>query len=352
MSETSESAAAETVPVNRRIVLAQRPSGAPATPDFRLETGPLPEAAEGQVLLRTLTLSLDPYMRGRMNDSASYAPSLAIGATMLGATISRVVSSRHPKFKQGDVVLAHAGWQDYAISDGSDLTKLPEDLEHPSYALGVLGMPGFTAYVGLLDLGEPQAGNTLVVAAATGAVGSVVGQLGKIKQCRVVGVAGGLDKCKYAVEELGFDACVDHYADDFEQQLKDACPQGVDIYFENVGGAVLDAVLPLLNVGARIPLCGLISYSNASSLPAGPDRSPVILRALLVKRVKLQGFIIFDHYQRRQGAFLADMSGWLAQGRVKAKEDVIEGLQHAPGALMGLLRGDNFGKLLVKVADA
>jgi len=351
MSEMSESSVAEAATVNRRIVLAQRPSGAPATPDFRLENAAVPEPAAGQVLLRTLILSLDPYMRGRMNDSASYAPSLALGATMLGATVSRVVASRHAGFQQGDLVLAHGGWQDYALSDGSDLSKLPADMAHPSYALGVLGMPGFTAYVGLLDLGEPQPGNTLVVAAATGAVGSVVGQLGKIKGCRVVGVAGGSDKCRYAVEELGFDACVDHYAEDFEQQLQAACPQGIDIYFENVGGRVLEAVLPLLNVGARIPLCGLIAYSNATSLPAGPDRSPVLLRSLLVKRVKLQGFIIFDHYARRHAAFLSEMGAWLAQGRVKAKEDVVEGLQHAPGALMGLLRGDNFGKLLVKVAD-
>lgn len=338
-------------PVNRRIVLAQRPKGAPAVADFRMETEPVPEPAEGQVLLRTLMLSLDPYMRGRMNESVSYATPLALGATMLGSTLSRVVASRNPDFQPDECLVANAGWQDYSISDGSDLSRLPPELDHPSHALGVLGMPGFTAYVGLLDFGEPQAGNTLVVAAATGAVGSVVGQIAKLKACRVVGVAGGIDKCRYAIDELGFDACIDHHASDFAEALALACPQGIDIYFENVGGAVLEAVLPLLNVGARMPLCGLIAYANAASLPSGPDRSPLLLRTLLIKRVKLQGFIISDHYQRRHQSFLADMSAWLQQGLVKAREDIVDGLQHAPGALMGLLRGDNFGKLLVKVAE-
>ncbi len=354
-AEASESAgetAGEPAPVNRRIVLVQRPHGAPSELDFKLLSEPVPEAGEGEVLLRTLTLSLDPYMRGRMNESTSYAPSLALGATMLGATISRVVASRHADFAVGESVLAHAGWQDYVVSDGSDLGKLPADLTHPTHALGILGMPGFTAYVGVLDYGQPRAGETLVVAAATGAVGSAVGQIAKLKGCRVVGVAGGDDKCQYAVDELGFDACINHYNDDFATALAAACPNGIDIYFESVGGAVLDAVVPLLNVGARVPLCGLIAYANETAATGGVDRSPQLLRAFLIKRVRLQGFIISDHYGTRFDAFQADMRAWLAQGQVKAREDIIIGLQHAPGALMGLLRGDNFGKLLVQVAEA
>lgn len=334
---------------NRRIVLARRPHGAPSAEDFRLESVPVPVAGPGQVLLRTLYLSLDPYMRGRMNEGPSYAPPVALDAPMAGQTVSIVEQSQHPKFEVGARVCAEAGWQDYAVSDGRDLLRMGA-MQRPSDALGVLGMPGLTAYVGLLDIAQPQSGETVVVAAATGAVGSLVGQMAKIRGCRVVGVAGGAEKCAFAVDTLGFDACLDHRAPDLPQQMKAAVPEGIDVYFESVGGAVLAAVVPLLNVGARIPLCGLIAWYNLDQLPAGPDRTPQLLVTLLKNRVKLQGFIVFDHYERR-GAFLRDMTGWLSEGKVKYREHMIEGLEQAPRALMGLLQGENFGKVVVHVAD-
>jgi len=335
---------------NRRIVLARRPQGAPTAADFRLETLPLPAPGPGQVLLRTRYLSLDPYMRGRMNEGPSYAPPVAIGAPMTGQTVSVVASSNLSGFVPGELVLANAGWQDYALSDGHDLLRIDSALPRPSYALGVLGMPGLTAYVGLLDIGEPRAGDTVVVAAATGAVGSVVGQIAKIKGCRSVGVAGGREKCDYARDTLGFDECVDHHSADLPQHLAAACPRGIDVYFESVGGAVLAAVVPLLNVGARIPLCGLIGWYNLEKPPAGGDRTPQLLFTVLRQRLKVQGFIIFDHY-RRMPAFLEDMRAWLREGRVKYREQVIEGLENAPQGLMGLLQGENFGKLVVHVSD-
>lgn len=335
--------------MNRQIVLASRPQGAPTPANFRLEQTPMPQVAEGQMLLRTLYLSIDPYMRGRMNQGASYAEPVAIGGVMVGGTVCRVETSRHQDFKAGDLVLAYTGWQDYAVSDGAGVTKLDAGMKHPSHYLGVLGMPGFTAYVGLLDIGQPKPGETVLVAAATGAVGSVVGQLAKMQGCRAVGIAGGAEKCRYAVEELGFDACLNHHRHDLDQQLAVACPKGVDIYFENVGGAVLEAVLPVLNVRARVPLCGLIAHYNGGT-PAGVDRSPMLLFNLLVKRIKMQGFIIFDHYGPRYEEFCKTMRGWLAAGKIKYREDVLEGLETAPQALIGLLRGDNFGKLVVRVA--
>jgi len=335
---------------NRRIVLARRPQGAPTAADFRLETLALPAPGPGQVLLRTRYLSLDPYMRGRMNEGPSYAPPVAIGAPMTGQTVSVVASSNLSGFVPGELVLANAGWQDYALSDGHDLLRIDSALPRPSYALGVLGMPGLTAYVGLLDIGEPRAGDTVVVAAATGAVGSVVGQIAKIKGCRSVGVAGGREKCDYARDTLGFDECVDHHSADLPQHLAAACPRGIDVYFESVGGAVLAAVVPLLNVGARIPLCGLIGWYNLEKPPAGGDRTPQLLFTVLRQRLKVQGFIIFDHY-RRMPAFLEDMRAWLREGRVKYREQVIEGLENAPQGLMGLLQGENFGKLVVHVSD-
>lgn len=334
--------------VGRRIVLARRPRGAPTAEDFRLETGPVPVPHSGQVLLRTRYLSLDPYMRGRMNDARSYAPPVAVGEPMVGQTVSVVEVSSVAGFARGDLVLANAGWQDYALSDGRDLVKIDAATPRPTYALGVLGMPGLTAYVGLLDIGQPRAGETVVVAAATGAVGSVVGQIARIKGCRAVGVAGGREKCEYAVETLGFDACIDHRAGSFAEKLAAACPKGVDVYFENVGGDVLAAVVPLLNVRARIPVCGLIAWYNLEKPPEGGDRTPQLLSAVLRWRIRMQGFIIFDHYDRLP-AFRRDMSAWLREGRVHYREEIIEGLESAPRALMGLLRGENFGKLVVKV---
>jgi NADPH-dependent curcumin reductase CurA len=238
---------------NRRIVLASRPVGAPRSDNFRLDEAPVPQPAQGQLLLRTLYLSLDPYMRGRMSDAPSYAAPVGIGEAMPGGTVAQVEASQHPDYRAGDLVLAYSGWQDYALSDGRGLVKLDPAMPRPSLALGVLGMPGFTAYMGLLDIGRPQRGETVVVAAASGAVGAVVGQIAKLKGCRVVGIAGGSEKCRYVIDELGFDACIDHHGETLPQALAEACPQGIDIYFENVGGAVFDAVLPLLKVRARIP---------------------------------------------------------------------------------------------------
>ena len=340
---------AENTPMNHQIVLNSRPDGAPTLNDFREKTSPLPMLVSGQVLLRTLYLSLDPYMRGRMSDSASYAASVDIGEVMVGAVVARVEASQHPGYRTGDLVLGNTGWQEYAVSDTRDLIRLDAALARPSLALGVLGMPGFTAYMGLLDIGQPKAGDTVVVAAASGAVGSAVGQIARIKGCRVVGVAGGAEKCRYVVNELGFDACIDHRSADFAQQLAAACSKGIDVYFESVGGAVFDAVLPLLNTGARIPLCGLISHYNDTALPVGPDRLSLLTRTVLIKRIKMQGFIIFDDYGHRYDEFFNQMNEWVAKGRIKFKEDIVDGLENAPQAFIGLLEGKNFGKLLVRV---
>lgn len=338
--------------VNRRIVLASRPTGAPVAENFRLEESEKPQPQQGEMLLRSVYLSLDPYMRGRMSDAKSYADPVALNEVMVGGTVCQVEASNHPDYEVGEWVLAFTGWQDYDISDGEGLIKMGKNPTHPSYALGVMGMPGFTAYMGLLDIGQPKAGDTLVVAAATGAVGSMVGQIGKLKGCRVIGVAGGEEKCRYAVEKLGFDLCLDHKADDFEQQLAAACDQGIDIYFENVGGKVFDAVMPLLNTGARVPLCGLISQYNATSLPEGPDRMSMLMAQLLIKRIKMQGFIIFDDYGHRYGEFAADMGQWLAEGKIHYREHLVEGFDKAPEAFIGLLEGKNFGKLVIKTNDA
>ncbi|MCG9726732.1 NADP-dependent oxidoreductase [Vibrio brasiliensis] len=333
---------------NRRIVLASRPVGAPVDHNFRLESVDKPIPAQGEMLLRSVYLSLDPYMRGRMSDAKSYADPVAIDEVMVGGTVCQIEVSNHPDYEVGEWVLAFTGWQDYGISDGEGLIKMGKAPTHPSYALGVMGMPGFTAYMGLLDIGQPKQGDTLVVAAATGAVGSMVGQIGKLKGCRVIGVAGGEEKCRYAIEQLGFDECIDHKADDFAEQLAKACDQGIDIYYENVGGKVFDAVMPLLNTGARIPLCGLISQYNATELPAGPDRMSMLMAQLLIKRIKMQGFIIFDDYAHRYGEFAAEMGQWLAEGKIHYREHLVEGLENAPQAFIGLLEGKNFGKLVVQ----
>ncbi|MDR7333305.1 NADP-dependent oxidoreductase [Roseateles asaccharophilus] len=332
--------------MNRRLTLASHPQGLPGPEHFRLDVQPLPEAADGQVLLRTLYLSIDPYMRNLLAPiGPGYAPPVPLGGVIVGGTVSQVVESRHAGFQAGELVLANAGWQDYATSDGSDLLALG-DMAQPSLALGGLGMPGFTAYVGLLDIAQPQPGETVVVAAATGAVGSVVGQLAKLKGARVVGIAGGAEKCRHAVEVLGFDACIDRHAPDLAGRLAAACPQGIDVYFENVGGDVLAAVLPLLNLLARVPVCGFIAHYNDTAAPApGPD-----LATLLARRIKLQGFIILDHYGERFDAFRRDMAAWLAEGRIRLREDVVDGLEQAPAALARLLQGGNFGKTVVRVA--
>ena len=266
---------------NRRIVLASRPQGVPKPSDFRLETGAVPEPGEGQVLMQTLFLSLDPYMRGRMSDGPSYAKPVEVGGLMEGEVVGRVVSSRLDGFAKGDLVAGRTGWQEWAVGDGKAIRKLAETGSAPSTALGVLGMPGMTAWAGLHNIGQPKPGETVVVAAASGPVGSLVGQIAKLRGARAVGVAGGADKCAFVAGELGFDACVDHRDPAFPEKLAAACPQGIDVYFENVNGAVWDAVFPLLNPFARVPVCGLVANYNMTELPPGPDRTAQIFRATL-----------------------------------------------------------------------
>ncbi len=336
--------------VARRIVLASRPVGEPKPSDFRLEEYPVPQPGPGEVLLRTQWLSLDPYMRGRMSDAPSYAKPVGIGEVMEGGTVSAVVASNNNRLAAGDIVLGHTGWQTHALSNGAGLRKLDPKLAPVSTALGVLGMPGMTAYTGILEIGKPQPGETVVVAAASGAVGSAVGQIAKVKGARAVGIAGGADKCRYVKDELGFDDCLDHRAPDFAARLKAECPKGIDVYFENVGGAVFDAVLPLLNPFARIPVCGLIAQYNATELPPGPNRLPLLMRNVLTKRLLIRGFIVWD-FAARLDDFLRDVSQWVREGRIKYREDVVEGLENAPATLIGLLKGKNFGKQLVRVAE-
>lgn len=334
--------------MNRRIVLASHPQGTPTVDNFRLEQFSVPALKPGELLLHTQYLSLDPYMRSRMNAADGYAASVKLGQVMVGGTVARVEQSRNPAFKVGDMVSAFSGWQEYEVSDGRGVSKLDPRIDPPSYALGVLGMPGLTAYVGLLDLGEPKPGETLVLAASTGAVGSVVGQIGKLKGCRVVGIAGAAEKCRYAVDKLGYDACISHYDADMAQQLAAACPDGIDVYFENVGGSSWEAVMPLLNNFSRVPVCGLIAHYNQKTLPPGPDRMSLLQSIILSRRIKMQGFIISDYYHRVPD-FVRDVSQWLGEGKITYKEHVVEGLENAPDAFLGLFKGANFGKLVVKV---
>src|SRR5215469_2971188 len=307
---------ASIMPTNHQILLAARPDGAPGPQHFRLVETPVPQPGDGEVLLKTLWLSLDPYMRGRMSAARSYAKPVEIGKVMEGGTVSRVEASRHKDFSQGDAVLSRAGWQEYALSDGAGLRKLDPKRAALSTALGVLGMPGTTAYTGLTIIGQPKAGETVVVAAATGPVGSAVGQIAKIKGCRAVGIAGGAQKCRMLVDEFGFDAAVDHRSATLADDLAKACPKGIDIYFENVGGAVWNAVLPLLNDFARVPVCGLIAHYNDTELPPGPDKSAFLMRNVLTKRLTLRGFIVSD-FAAHAADFERDMSAWLRDGKIK-----------------------------------
>jgi NADPH-dependent curcumin reductase CurA len=330
--------------VNRQVVLVNRPKGEPQESDFSLIEAPIPEPGPGQFLCRTIYLSLDPYMRGRMRAAASYAKPVEVGQVMVGGTVSQVVRSQHAGLADGDVVLGYSGWQEYAVSDGQGVYKLDPRQGPISYYLGVLGMPGLTAYAALLDIGRPKAGETVVVSSAAGAVGSVVGQIAKIKGCRVVGIAGSDAKCAYLVNELGFDACINRRTEDLNAALARTCPAAIDIYYDNVAGPLLEAVLRHLNVGARIPLVGLISQYNAPTPPPGPNLMP-----LLIKRALIQGFLVID-YEHRREAFLRDVSSWLKEGKLKYREDVVQGLENAPRAFLGLFRGENFGKLLVRVS--
>jgi NADPH-dependent curcumin reductase CurA len=334
---------------NRQILLASRPVGEPKPGDFSLVETPIPTPGPGQALLRTLWLSLDPYMRGRMNDSKSYAKPVGLGEVMVGGTVARVEDSNLPGFQPGDIVEGRTGWQDFALTDGEGLRKVDPSLAPISTALGVLGMPGMTAYTGLLNIGQPKPGETVVVAAASGAVGSLVGQIARLKGARAVGLAGGRDKCDYVTGALGFDACLDHRSPTLKADLAAACPDGIDVYFENVGGAVWDAVVPLLNPFARIPVCGLIAHYNATSLPEGPNMVPALMRSVLSNRLTIRGFIVFDFAAQEQ-EFLNSVGAWLRDGRVRHREDIVDGLENAPAAFIGLLKGRNFGKLLVRVA--
>ena len=335
---------------NRQVLLASRPNGAPTAENFELAEVDIPTPGENEMLLRTVYLSLDPYMRGRMNSEKSYAEPVPVGGVMEGGTVSVVEQSNGGKFQEGDVLVGRCGWQDYAVSDGSSLSKVDPSVAPISTALGVLGMPGMTAYSGLLRLGKPKEGETVVVAAASGAVGANVGQIAKIKGCRAVGVAGGKEKCEFVVGELGFDACIDHRADDFEVQLAAACPDGVDIYFENVAGRVLEAVIPLFNFWARMPVCGLISQYNMQDLPQGTNMLPALMRAVLTYRLHIEGFIVRD-FADMHADFQQEMSHWVREGKVKYKEHCVAGLENAPATLMGLLRGENFGKVVIKVSE-
>ncbi|MBN3872202.1 NADP-dependent oxidoreductase [Nostoc sp. JL33] len=331
--------------INKQIILKSRPVGEPKETDFALVETPTPEPGEGEILSRTIYLSLDPYMRGRISAGKSYAASVELNSVMVGGTVSQVIKSNHPQFQVGDFVLNNNGWQTYAISKGETLRKLDPTQAPLSYSLGVLGMPGLTAYAALLDVGQPQEGETVVVSAASGAVGAVAGQIAKIKGARVVGIVGSDDKRDYIVKELGFDVGINRKTQELDSALKAAAPNGIDVYYDNTAGVILETVLQQINLGARIPLVGLISEYNATSTPSGPNLMP-----LLIKRALIKGFLVSD-YQHRFNDFLHDVSGWLQSGKLKYKEDVVDGLENAPGAFIGLLRGDNFGKLIVKVND-
>ncbi|MCT1551586.1 NADP-dependent oxidoreductase [Brevibacterium casei] len=335
---------------NHRIRLNSRPVGMPTAENFLHDEVPVESPGEGQVLLRTLYLSLDPYMRGRMSDAKSYARPTEIGEVMVGATVSEVVESRSPEFSPGDIVLGYGGWQEYSIEDASQLRRLDPEIAPVSTALGVLGMPGFTAYAGLLEIGMPKPGETVVVAAATGPVGSVVGQIAKIVGARAVGIAGGPDKVAH-LKELGFDVALDHRSPNFRQELAEAVPEGIDVYFENVGGKVFEAVLPLLNTFARVPVCGLVSSYNLTELPPGPDRTGLLMSTILRQSLTVRGFIQSEFVDRLGEQFLSDMRSWIQEGKIRYREDIRTGLDRAPEYFNELLTGGNFGKMVVAVGE-
>jgi NADPH-dependent curcumin reductase CurA len=338
----------ETTP--RQIVLASRPQGRPTLANFRLEQVPMPALPPGGVLLRMLYLSLDPYMRGRMEDRKSYAKPVAVGEVMTGESVAEVIASDHAGYAKGDIVTAHAGWRTHAASTGAGLRKLDPKLAPVTTGLGVLGMPGFTAYSGLNVIGRPKPGETVVVAAASGPVGSLVGQLAKMAGCRAVGIAGGAEKCRYVQDELGFDAALDHRAADLPEKLTASCPDGIDVYFENVGGAVWQAVLPLLNKFARVPVCGLIAQYNGAPAVEGAHLLAQTMREVLSKSLTLRGFINGEFVPEHYAAFLRTVSQGIADGRIRYREDITDGFENAPATLIGVLEGRNFGKALIRIA--
>jgi NADPH-dependent curcumin reductase CurA len=334
--------------INRQITLAARPVGFPRDSDFKLVESPIPNPKDGEFLVRVIYMSVDPYMRGRMNDAASYAAPVQLGEVMGGGAVGKVVTSNNPNFNEGDIVEGPFGWQEFAVSNGQGARKIDPSLAPISTALGVLGMPGLTAYFGLLDICNPQPGETVVVSGGAGAVGSLVGQIAKIKGCRAVGIAGADDKVAHLVDELGFDSAFNYKTTtDYFKKLKELCPRGVDVYFDNVGGEITDAVFRLINTRARVSICGQISQYNLEKPEMGPR---IILVSLLVKQAKAEGFLVFQ-YANRYGEGLKQMAEWIRQGKLKYREDIEYGIENAPGAFMAMLKGRNTGKQLVKLSE-
>lgn len=332
--------------VNEQIILAKRPQGMPNQADFAFEEQPMPVPQAGEVLVRTVYLSVDPYMRGRMSEAKSYVKPYEVGEVIQGGAVGQVMESTHPGFREGDFFAGNWGWRRYAVVSSSTLRKINPELAPVSTALGVLGMTGLTAYFGLLDIGQPQAGETVVISGAAGAVGMIVGQIAKIKGTRVIGIAGSDEKIRYLTEELGFDAALNYRSETFEDELREACPDGVDIYFDNVGGEVSDAVLRLINKNARIPICGQIALYNLEK----PDTGPRIQSLLLTNTALMKGFLVGD-YQSRYNEALHELAEWLRDGKIKYAENIIEGFENTPEAFLGLFSGENLGKQLVKVSE-
>lgn len=333
------------MPTNRKFTLASRPVGMPKLSDFKLVEEPVRAVGDGELLVMALYLSVDPYMRGRMSEAKSYAAPVAIGGTLVGGVVGQVVESKNAKFKAGDIVQGEFGWQEHVVSDGKGVRKVDPSIAPISTAIGILGMPGLTAYFGLLEIGQPKAGETVVVSGAAGAVGMAVGQIAKIKGCRVVGIAGSDDKVKYLVDELGFDGAFNYKTtDNYVAKLKELCPNGIDVYFDNVGGPITDAVFPLLNVKARVPVCGQISQYNNQKQELGPR----FMWTLIAKQAKVEGFLVFQFFDKF-GPAAAEMAGWIKEGKLKYREDIVEGFENMPQAFIGMLEGDNTGKRLVKV---
>jgi NADPH-dependent curcumin reductase CurA len=332
---------------NRQILLARRPTGMPSRDDFAFREAAVPELGDGQALVRTLYLSVDPYMRGRMNEGKSYVPPFALDEVITGGAVGQVVDSRSPDLRPGDFVVGTLGWQDYSVAPAAKLRRIDPALAPVSTALGVLGMPGLTAYFGLLDIGRPQPGETVVVSGAAGAVGTGVGEIAKFVGCRVVGIAGGARKTRYLVETLGFDAAIDYKGSEpLETALAAACPQGVDVYFDNVGGTVSDAVMSLINANARIPICGQIALYNLEA----PDIGPRVQPLLLTRTALMKGFLV-GQYADRNGEALPRLAQWVREGAIRYEETTTEGLERTPEAFLGLFTGENLGKALVKVAE-
>ena len=333
--------------INRQIILESRPQGMPTPSNFKLSESAIPEPKAGEVLINTLYLSVDPYMRGRMNDRPSYIPPFQLNRRLTGDVVGKVIKSKNEQFKSGDIVLGQLDWADYSIAEGHDLQIINPNDAPIEMALGILGMPGMTAYFGLLDIGQPKEGETVVVSGAAGAVGIIVGQIAKIKGCRVVGIVGSNEKVDYLTNELGFDAAVNYKNADYPEKLKIACPQGVDVYFDNVGGDITDHVMKLINWHSRIVICGQISMYNLENQDIGPRN----FRILIVKSALAKGFIVLLDYKERFPEGISQMTQWIKQGKIKYKESILDGLENAPKAFIGLFTGENIGKQLVKIAN-